>query len=287
MGWDLGMLSRETVAGDNAVFSLNCPSCLLHLLQCNWVGPQAPASFEQPGSQSSCLISTYEAVWRLHLPSATSQLGFSSAHQKDYFHVLYVGAIADVYRPDLFPLITWMRSDGDYTKHTHRHTHMLLFAPSYLILSHISLLSFTSVVLFTNWRQNAPPAKRLFNCKTGCVVVFWTWACSISEVCLAKNTGHWCHLSRFLWQTLLQPFWTQETCVVEDLSPTVTSHYSLNIAWAPQQHSKFFHTLCFHLPVLPPHIPLPPIIDPRPWPHWITGHVLSHIQGSEWTLLFD
>lgn len=47
------------------------------------------------------------------------------------------GYNCSIYRPDLFPLTTWVKNDGDYTRlthphaHTHTHTHVQFFSTSH------------------------------------------------------------------------------------------------------------------------------------------------------------
>lgn len=51
------------------------------------------------------------------------------------------GYNCSIYRPDLFPLTTWVKNDGDYTRlthlhaHTHTHTHVQFFSTLPLLWS--------------------------------------------------------------------------------------------------------------------------------------------------------
>ena len=56
----------------------------------------------------------------------------------------------------------------------------------YLILLCFALLHFTDIVVFTNWRQDPPPAKRKIT--TCIIVVVWNQTCSISKIGLYKDS---------------------------------------------------------------------------------------------------
>lgn len=57
-------------------------------------------------------------------PSSDQSIGHSL---KRLLLCAICGSNCSVYRPDLFPLTTWVKNDGDYTRltHPHAHTHTL------------------------------------------------------------------------------------------------------------------------------------------------------------------
>lgn len=91
----------------------------------NQTGLQTPAGISWAGWESMCLFNFH--LWSylmITFPSSDQSIGHSL---KRLLLCAICGSNCSVYRPDLFPLTTWVKNDGDYTRltHPHAHTHTL------------------------------------------------------------------------------------------------------------------------------------------------------------------
>lgn len=118
---------------------LGASVCTFAILS-NQIGPQTPAGTSWAAWESMCLFNFL--LWSylmIAFPSSDQSIGLSKHSSKRLLLCAICGCNCSIYRPDLFPLTTWVKNDGDYTRLTRPHAHIhtlthVQFFPTLLLL---------------------------------------------------------------------------------------------------------------------------------------------------------
>ena len=187
----------------------------------NQTGLQTPAGISWAAWESMCLFNFH--LWSylmITFPSSDQSIGHSL---RRLLLCAICGYNCSVYRPDLFPLTTWVKNDGDYTRLTHPHAHTYT-------LTHVQFFSTLPLL----WSRPLPPpvemplvdSSSLFSSR---------WTSELWEI-LAL---HWLLITIRTWShpftSIQRPFMSLVSISLCSFPTSSSSHLRLNATYSPTE----------------------------------------------------